>query len=95
MGISEGDNSVGGEDDEDGAAGGKTGGTGRGDGEGRRRLGPDGAGGPSDGEAGGGRWAAALSLIPLSEPTRLRRSSYAVFRLKKKKKKKRKTLPCP
>ncbi len=32
-----------------------------------------------------------LALIHISEPTRLRRISYAVFRLKKKKKKKRHT----
>src|SRR5660397_298304 len=39
--------------------------------------------------AGEGHIPLALSLIHISEPTRLRRISYAVFCLKKKKKKKK------
>src|SRR5660397_106818 len=39
--------------------------------------------------SGGHRWLHHLSLIHISEPTRLRRISYAVFCLKKKKQRKR------
>src|SRR5665809_120664 len=55
----------------------------------RRRMGRDAGDGAGPRALRGGRRDRDLSLIHISEPTRLRRRSYAVFCLKKKKKQKK------